>query len=117
MNKYIIVDGFIKGKLTVGTVEYPLYKTDENLDPYMLPTCKPRYKIVDDKLIETPFDWETYNLEQAKKQRDSKIVSEIRKHYTVDDEYKLINKGIADNQDPEYLAYRQKVNDIKNSIT
>ncbi len=117
MYKYIIVDGYIKGQLTIGTVDYPLYETEEDLNPLMLPTGEPRYKIVDDKLVETPFDWETYNLEQTKKQRDIKIVSAIREIYSQDDEYKLINLGIANSQDLKYLEYRKTVDKIKQEVT
>ena len=92
------------------------YISETNLNPYMLPTGESRYKIVDGKHIEKPYDWEAYNKEQAQKERNSKIVSAIREIYSIDDEYKLINLGIANNQDPEYLEYRKTVNDIKSKI-
>ncbi len=93
------------------------YVSETDLNPYMLPTGQPRYQIVDGKHIETPFDWDSYNLEQLAKQRDIKIVSAIREIYSIDDEYKLINLGIANSQDPEYLEYRQTVEKIKQEVT
>ena len=116
MHKYILVNDEIRGELAIGSCTNKLYETEDNLEPLFLPTGEPRYKIVDGKLIETKFDWEAYNQEQAQKQRNTKIVSAIREVYSIDDEYKLINLGIADNQDPEYLEYRKTVNDIKSKI-
>jgi hypothetical protein len=44
------------------------------------------------------------------------IVGLIRLKYTQDDEYALINKGIANNQDIDYLAYREYVSECKNKV-
>ena len=77
MNYYYNDNGYVEG-INYGSTNN--YESAVNLEPLSLPTGEPRYQIVDNKLIETPFDWEAYNLEQKAKQRDSKIVSEIRKH-------------------------------------
>lgn len=114
MNYYYNYKGYIEG-INYGSTNN--YETDKELEPLFLPTGEPRYQIVDNELIETPFDWETYNQEQSKKERDAKIVSAIREIYSIDDEYKLINLGIADNRDPEYLEYRQTVEKIKQEVT
>jgi hypothetical protein len=47
------------------------------------------------------------------KTRSEAIVAFIRARYTQDDEYAVINKGIADKQDPEYIAYRDYVSECK----
>ena len=44
------------------------------------------------------------------KTRDDMIVALIRLKYTQDDEFALVNKGIANAQDEEYLIYRDYVN-------
>lgn len=41
--------------------------------------------------------------------RDEAIVAFIRLKYSQNDEFALTNKGIADNQDAEYVAYREYV--------
>lgn len=41
--------------------------------------------------------------------RDEMISALIRLRYTQDDEYALINKGISDKDNAEYVAYRQYV--------
>ena len=47
---------------------------------------------------------------------DDIIVGLIRLKYSQDDEYALINKGIENNQDVEYLTYRDYVNECKNLV-
>lgn len=110
LNEENYIEDFASGNDT------DVFEMQKELNYFMLPNCEYAYQIVDDKLIETPFDWEAYNQEQLAKQRDAKIVSAIREIYSIDDEYKLINLGIANNQDPEYLEYRKTVNDIKSKI-
>jgi hypothetical protein len=44
------------------------------------------------------------------KTRDQAIIAFIRLKYTQDDEFTLTNKGIANNQDAEYIEYRNYVN-------
>ena len=41
------------------------------------------------------------------------IIAKIRQKYSQDDEFKLINQGIIDAQDSDYLAYRQYVQECK----
>lgn len=44
---------------------------------------------------------------------DDIIVGLIRLKYSQNDEYALLNKGIANNQDIEYLTYREYVEEVK----
>ena len=48
--------------------------------------------------------------------RDNKIKEEIRKLYSIDDEFKILNLGIADKTDPAYIKYRNDVTTIKDSL-
>jgi hypothetical protein len=48
--------------------------------------------------------------------RDEAIVAFVRLKYSQDDEFALTNKGIANNQDAEYLAYREYVNWCKEQV-
>lgn len=40
------------------------------------------------------------------------VESQIRSLFTVDEEFKLINLGIIDDQHPDYLTYREAINQI-----
>ena len=41
--------------------------------------------------------------------RDDLIVALVRCKYSIDDEFAVLNKGIADNTNAEYIAYRDYV--------
>ena len=41
--------------------------------------------------------------------RDDLIVALVRCKYSIDDEFAVLNKGIANSQDTEYLVYRDYV--------
>lgn len=45
--------------------------------------------------------------------REETIVANIRLKYSISDEFKMINLGIQDNQNPEYLEYRAYVEQCK----
>jgi hypothetical protein len=60
----------------------------------MNPNGEYRYYIEDDELKERPFDHEAYDIGQKAKERDRLIVTEIRKIYTIDEEFKILNLGI-----------------------
>jgi hypothetical protein len=49
-------------------------------------------------------------LQKHIKTRDEAIIAFIRLKYSQDDEFALTNKGIANNQDAEYIEYRNYVN-------
>jgi len=51
--------------------------------------------------------------DQLEKDRTDKIEKEIP--YTIPQEIALINKGIKNKEDPEYVKYRKTVNKIKKS--
>lgn len=75
------------------------------------------YEIVKNDNVETfERDGETlYNcdkviLRASINSRDDAIVAFVRLKYTQNDEFALTNKGIANSQDAEYLAYREYVN-------
>ena len=59
--------------------------------------------------IETFYNCNKTILRKTIKTRDEAIVAFVRLKYSQDDEFALTNKGIADNPDPEYLAYREYV--------
>jgi hypothetical protein len=40
------------------------------------------------------------------------LIERIRELYSVDEEFRLINRGIAEPLDPEYLEYRSVVDDL-----
>ncbi len=44
---------------------------------------------------------------------DQQIIDKIREQYDINSEFKMINLGIADSTNVEYLAYRQHVEDCK----
>ena len=52
----------------------------------------------------------------AANNRDEIIAGFIHLKYSVDKEMALINKGIADNENQEYLAYREFVNEVKDFV-
>lgn len=48
--------------------------------------------------------------------RDDLIADLIHLKYTYDQEIALLNKGLLDNQNQEYIAYRDYVNECKNVV-
>lgn len=48
--------------------------------------------------------------------RGQKIALCIRSVYSVDDEYKMINLGIQNKDDKEYISYRTFVQSVKDQI-
>lgn len=59
--------------------------------------------------IETFYKCDKVIMQKHIKTRDEAIVAFVRLKYSQDDEFALTNKGIADNQDTEYIAYREYV--------
>jgi hypothetical protein len=48
--------------------------------------------------------------------RTQAIIAFIRLRYSQDDEFALTNKGVVDNQDAEYIAYREYVDWCKEQV-
>lgn len=44
---------------------------------------------------------------------DSQVVEKIRERYDINEEFKMINIGIANQEDSEYVAYRQYVEECR----
>jgi len=65
---------------------------------------------------ETMYSSDRYSNIITVNSNDDIIVGLIRLKYSQDDEYALINKGIANNQDVEYLTYRDYVSECKNLV-
>jgi hypothetical protein len=40
------------------------------------------------------------------------LTAQIREAYPVDEEFRIINAGIADSADPEYIVYRQYIENL-----
>ena len=40
------------------------------------------------------------------------LIGQIREMYSVDDEFRILNKGIIDSQDTEYLEYRNIIDEL-----
>ncbi len=59
--------------------------------------------------IETFYKCDKVIMQRKITSRDEAIVAFVRLKYSQDDEFALTNKGIANNQDPEYLSYREYV--------
>lgn len=49
--------------------------------------------------------------------RDKLIAAGMQARYSRDDEFALINKGVADASDPEYLAYLAYRVSVKNQVS
>lgn len=55
-----------------------------------------------------------YDMTMQTVDKDSDLIAEfIHLKYDYDDEIALLNKGLLDNQDIEYLAYRDYVEEVK----
>lgn len=67
-----------------------------------------QYKWIDGEVI---FDPQELTPEQIEKERTDLIEKEIP--FTIAEEIALINKGIKDKEDPEYLEYREIIENIK----
>lgn len=65
---------------------------------------------ITNELGDTLYEYDMSMLTTKSQSRNDLIADMVRLKYTQDDEYALINKGIADNQDAEYVAYRDYVN-------
>jgi hypothetical protein len=61
-------------------------------------------------VTETMYQCDKVILRKDIKTREQAIIAFIRLKYSQDDEFALTNKGIANNQDAEYIAYRDYVN-------
>ncbi len=44
---------------------------------------------------------------------NQQVIAKIRERYTIDEEFKMLNYGIADPEDPEYLWYRDYVQECR----
>lgn len=67
-------------------------------------------------ITETFYQCDKVILQKEIKTRDEAIIAFIRLKYSQDDEFALTNKGIADNQDAEYIAYRNYVSWCKEQV-
>jgi hypothetical protein len=56
---------------------------------------------------------ETKLVDVKQEQYNKRVVELIRQKYSVNDEYDVINKGIADAADADYVAYRAYVKQCK----
>ena len=52
------------------------------------------------------------NNERAMQALKESLLDRIRAEYTVDEEFRIINAGIADSTDSEYIAYRQFIENL-----
>ena len=66
--------------------------------------------------VETMYQCDKVILQKHIKTREEAIISFIRLKYTQDDEFALTNKGIANNQDAEYVEYRNYVDWCKEQV-
>ncbi|MCK9168899.1 MAG: hypothetical protein M0P01_00625 [Treponema sp.] len=53
-------------------------------------------------------------LAEVQQQYKACVVALIRQKYSLNDEYDVLNKGIADASDADYVAYRAYVAECKN---
>jgi len=67
-------------------------------------------------ITETIYTSDRYSNIITVNSNDDIIVGLIRLKYSINDEYALLNKGIANNQDVEYIAYRDYVTECKNIV-
>ncbi len=72
----------------------------------------PKQKIMDGEEV-TVYESELTHITTSITRRDEMISALIRLRYTQDAEFALINKGILNAQDPEYIAYRSYVETCK----
>jgi hypothetical protein len=63
---------------------------------------------------ETIYISDRYSNVVSVESKDDLIAGLIRLKYSVNDEYALLNKGIANAQNIEYIAYREYVEECKN---
>lgn len=40
------------------------------------------------------------------------LQAQIREHYSVDEEFRILNRGILDSQDSEYVKYRSTIDQL-----
>jgi len=73
----------------------------------------PKQKIMDGEEV-TVYESELTHITTSITSRNEMISLLIRLRYTQDAEFALINKGIQNSQDSEYLAYRTYVDLCKN---
>jgi hypothetical protein len=52
----------------------------------------------------------TATIDEIKASARSSLDHQIRTVYSTDEEFRIINLGIVNNQDPEYLEYRATIN-------
>ncbi|MEW5817700.1 MAG: hypothetical protein AB1798_20185, partial [Spirochaetota bacterium] len=71
---------------------------------------KPKYQLIDKKIVYNP---QMLTTEEKERERKKYVVAKIRELYSVDEEIKLINRGIMDSRDQDYIIYREKVEAIK----
>lgn len=62
-----------------------------------------------DGKVETFYKCDKVIMQRKITSRDEAIVAFIRLKYSQDDEFSLTNKGVQDNADLEYVAYREYV--------
>lgn len=45
---------------------------------------------------------------------NAQVVTKIREKYDINEEFKMVNIGIEDQEDPEYISYREYVDECRN---
>lgn len=55
------------------------------------------------------------SVEERKSVAKQKLAAEIARHFDKDEELRLVNLGINDPSNPEYVAYRAKIDELVNS--
>lgn len=63
------------------------------------------------KIVDEVFQLDEYL--KSKEELDKDLVAELRNIYSEDAEFALINKGISDANDVDYVAYRNLVSELK----
>jgi hypothetical protein len=52
------------------------------------------------------------NIDEIKKYKREQLQSQIREVYSVDEEFRILNLGIVNAKDKEFLKYRKTINSL-----
>lgn len=55
------------------------------------------------------------SVEERKSKAKERLLAEIERLYGKDEELRLVNLGLSNQSDPEYVAYRAKIDELLNS--
>jgi len=101
-------ENYIIGYGCFGNPDYPEYEWQNPPEKLTGEYNLPLYKWDGTKPIYSP---QPYNPEQTEQLRKTKVKTEIRKLYSVEDELKILRKAIASTE-PEYIDYNNDVEKI-----